>query len=72
MKIKHRIHEWAANKFTFVQYPNIRPALHRIDEKSNLTFTERGLLLIFGLAMGAIGLIAFVVGLFILYVLLSA
>ncbi len=69
MKFAHRAQEWAADKFKFVQYPNIR-VINRSSAK--LTKVERGLLFFFGAGLGLAGVAAIVVGLFVLYMIITA
>ncbi|PLT18743.1 hypothetical protein [Ralstonia mannitolilytica] len=69
MDVFFRVHEWLADRVSFVQYPNIRavrrkPAKRPIEDRVLI-----GALSIGALAVGA-GLI--VAGLFVLYVVISS
>ena len=78
MKLTHRIQEWLADRFSSIQYPNIRPAneLTRAASRSGFRFTypmsigKRIDTFLFSFLLLLIGLVAlFFVGLFI-YLLL--
>ena len=78
MKLLHKIQEKMADRFSFVQYPNIRPADNHTKEASRtgLHFThqmplgERLDLFLMSLALFAFGLMGLAVACFVLYVVL--
>jgi hypothetical protein len=80
MKLLHRLQEKLADRFSFVQYPNIRPADQRTREASRspglhfkhaMPIGKRIDLLLLSLALLAAGLAGLVVVGFLVYVVIS-
>lgn len=79
MKLLHKLQERLADRFSFVQYPNIRPAnaSTRVASRTGLTFKtampigERFDLLMMSLALLAAGIAGLVVVGFLIYVVVS-
>jgi hypothetical protein len=67
MKLSHRIQEWAADRVSWVQYPNIRPAdaITRVASRSSpavkhqLTMGQRFDVLVLSGALLVLGLLGF-------------
>ncbi|PUA19578.1 hypothetical protein C7W93_06955 [Glaciimonas sp. PCH181] len=78
MKLLHRLQEKMADRFSFVQYPNIRPADNQTRDASRtglhfkhaMPLGKRIDLLIMSLALLIIGLIALMAVCFLFYVVL--
>lgn len=79
MKLRHRLQERLADRLSFVQYPNLRPAnestraASRISAgfKTAMPIGERFDLLMLSLALLAAGLVGLVVTGFLIYVVAS-
>jgi hypothetical protein len=71
MNLRFKLHEWAADRFSFVQYPHTRQ-IHHAKTQSKLSRVDRGLMILIGLGLGLAGFAAVCVGTFVLYVVVSA
>ena len=71
MNLRFKLHEWAADRFSFVQYPQARQ-VHHTRLNSKISLLDRGLLAVIGIALGAAGIASVCVGLFVLYAIVSA
>ena len=71
MLLSHRIQEWAADRFTWVQYPNIRnKRAPVVGFKHAMTWDKRLALVVFGLtALAICAVVLFFVGI-LLYALI--
>jgi hypothetical protein len=70
MKLLTRLHEWAADHFAFIQYPNVRgpkPPFFRHE----MPWTTRVFLLVMGLIMAGAGLLAFSLLVLVVYSVMS-
>lgn len=65
-----RVHEWLADHFRFIQYPDVR-AIHRARVASmagpKMPFATRVIVAVLSLAVGLVGIGCVAIGAFILY-----
>ena len=73
-----RAHEWLADRFTFIQYPNVRHSVlasrgvPRSASKPKLSFPARIIVGVLSLFIGMFGLVAIAAALFALYVIVTS
>lgn len=69
MRLLDRAHEWAADRFSFVQYPHVRQVGARA---ARLPLPQRVLLGVIGTFATGIGAFAVAAGAFVLWALIGA
>lgn len=74
-----RAHEWLADRFTFIQYPNVRNSVlasrgvpRRLSAESTMSFPVRIIVGVLSLFIGMAGIACIAVGGFVLYVVLTS
>ena len=70
ISLRYRVHEWLADRITWVQYPRIRP--NSAAFKFKMPLLHRVALVLWGIALSGVGLALLGFGLFVSVVLLRA
>jgi hypothetical protein len=75
--LRTRVHEWLADRLTFVQYPNVRhnvlagrAAPRRVKPKMDLT--DKVIVGVFSMVIGLVGLTLAAFGAFVIYVAIAS